>query len=278
MHLFALRGLLVAIFSSYLYPFFAVVFLWLLPKELKGNYLTILSILSLFASLVLFNRWRIMQDTATSTLRTVSQGYTELIGSAMTFPGETGPGPLEIPPVVWFRTQNQTSSQAFLVNDEFGSCTIDPRYAEIITPIHYRYQHSFRGIFPGQTVYVLGQLTTLSSHQTDLQKREAVLNLLGNWKRDQHEMLRRFDKNGDGRIDSQELLAARDAAEEAIDDHLDYEYQQAATHLVEKPQDGRPFILSSIPLDDLLSRYLLMMLGHLASWLLFGAFALALGN
>lgn len=278
MHLFALRGLFVAVFSSYLYPFFALLFLWLLPAELKGNYLTILSVLSLIASLVLFNRWRTLQDTATSTLRTVSQGYTELIGSAMTFPGETGPGPLEIPPVVWFSTANKTSNQPFLVNDEFGSCTIDPRRAEIITPLHYRSQRSFRAIFPGQTVYVLGQLTTTSSHQTDFQKREAILNLLGNWKKDQYEMLRRFDQNGDGRIDAQELLAARDAAEHAIDDHLDYEYQQAATHLVEKPQDGRPFILSSIPLDDLLKRYSVMMLGHIASWVLLGALALILGN
>ena len=278
MHLFALRGMLVATFSSYLYPFFALLLLWFTPSDLKGNYLTILSILSLLASFVLFNRWRILQDTATSSLRTVSQGYTELIGSAMTFPGETGPGPLELPPVVWFSTPNQTSSQTFLVNDEFGSCTIDPRYAEIITPLHYRNQRSFRGIFPGQTVYVLGQLTTLSSHQTDTQKREAVLNLLGNWKRDQHEMLRRFDKNGDGRIDSQELMAARDAAEAAIDDHLDYEYQQTATHLIDKPKDGRPFILSSIPLDDLLNRYSLMMLGHLVSWVLLGVFALLIDN
>lgn len=276
MHLFALRGIVVAMFSSYLYPFFALLFLWISPSELRANYLTILSMLGLTASLVLFNRWRTLQDTATSSLRTVSQGYTELMGTAMTFPGETGPGPLHLPPVVWFSTPERTSSQSFLVSDEYGSCTIDPCSAEIITPLHFRQDKWFRAIFPGQTVYVLGQLTTLSSHQTDMEKREAVLNLLGHWKKDQYEMLRRFDSNGDGKIDSQELLAARDVAEETVDEHLDYEYQQTSTHLVEKSQDGRPFILSSIPLDDLLKRYSIMMLGHLASWPLFGALALIL--
>lgn len=278
MYLFAFRGLLTGIFSSLLYPFFVLFLLWIIPSALKANYLTILSILSLLASLLLFRRWRTLSDTATSTLRTVSQGYTELIGSAMTFPGETGPGPLHLPPVVWFSTHNQTSDQAFLVNDEFGSCTIDPRRAEIITPLHYRSQKSFRAIFPGQTVYVLGQLTTISGHKTDLQKREAVLGLLGSWKKDQHEMLRRFDQNGDGKIDSQELLVARDAAEHTVDDHLDYEYKQAATHLVDNPKDGRPFILSSIPLDDLLKRYSMMMLGHLVAWPVFGALALVFGD
>lgn len=274
MYLFAFRGLLIGIFSSLLYPFFALFILWLLPSELKSQYLAVLSVLSLGASLLLFRRWRTLKDTATSTLRTVSQGYTELIGSAMTFPGETGPGPFHLPPVVWFSTPNQTSSQPFLVNDEFGSCTIDPQQAEIITPLHYRSQQSFRAIFPGQTVYVLGQLTTISGHKTDLEKREAVLGLLGTWKKDQYEMLRRFDTNGDGKIDSQELLVARDAAEHTIDDHLDYEYQQAATHLVDKPKDGRPFILSSIPLDDLLKRYSIMMFAHLVAWPLFGVLAL----
>ena len=274
MYLFAFRGMLVAVFSSFLYPAAALCFLWLIPREQTSNVLVIFSVLSLVASLILFRRWRTLNDTATSTLRTVSQGYTELIGSAMTFPGETGPGPLHLPPVVWFSTPNQTSNQHFLVNDEFGSCTIDPRQAEIITPLHYRSQNTFRAIFPGQTVYVLGQLTTVSGHKTDLQKREAVLSLLGNWKKDQHEMLRRFDKNGDGKIDSQELLIARDAAENTIDDHLDYEYQQASTHVVDKPKDGRPFILSSIPLDQLLKRYSMMMLGHLIAWPVLGALAL----
>lgn len=276
MPLFAFRGMLVRVFSSYLYLGFAALFLLLIPSELKAHYMAILSILGLLGSLILFRRCRILQDTATSSLRTVSQGYTELIGSAMVFPGEMGPGPLHLPPVVWFSTPQQTSDQTFLVHDELGSCTVDPSDAEIIAPLHFRQQHWFRAIFPGQTIYVLGQLTTLTSHQTDREKRQAVLHLLGQWKKDQHEMLRRFDQNGDGKIDSQELLRARDAAEQTIDDHLDYEYQQTATHIVEKPKDGRPFILSNIPLENLLERYSNMMLTHLISWPILGLAAILL--
>lgn len=269
----AFRGILVAIFCSYFYPIIALSIIFLAPNDLKPTWLVSFSILSLGASLMLFRRWRTLQDTATSHLRTVSQGYTELIGSAMTFPGDTGPGPLHLPPVVWFSTTIQTSTQAFLVQDEFGSCTINPKHAEIIAPLHIRQQQLFRGIFPGQTVYVLGQLTTLKTHRTDREKHQATLGLLADWKKDHHEMLRRFDQDGDGKIDSQELMVARDAAERTVDDHLDYEYQQAATHIVDKPDDGRPFILSSIPLDELLKRYFMMMMLHLLAWPLLGAFA-----
>lgn len=233
-----------------------------------------MALVSLFASLILFKRLRILSDTGTTSLRTVAQGYVELIGTAMTNPGETGPGPFYLPPTVWFCTPQQRSVDGFLVNDEFGSCTVDPQKAEIIAPLFHRQQYWYRAIHPGETVYVLGQLTTLSRHYTDSDKRQATLHLLSDWKKDHVEMLHRFDKNGDGKIDQQELLIARQAAEEVVDNNLDHEYRLTASHIVEETKDGRPFIISSIPIETLLKRYSFWMMAHLIAWPIFSLLAL----
>lgn len=163
-----------------------------------------------------------------------------------------------------------------MLEDEFGNCTIDPNNADIITPVHERLQKRFKGIFPGEKVYVLGQLKSTSFHRTDLQKRSAALGLLASWKDDQFDMLNRFDKNGDGKIDSQELLLARDAAEAVIEGHLDIEYREPATHLIEKPNDFRPLIISSIPLETLTKTYYWGSLLHLIAWPLLSFIALTI--
>ncbi|MGB1311584.1 MAG: EF-hand domain-containing protein [Leucothrix sp.] len=222
--------------------------------------------MSLLASLILFKRLRTLSDTSTTTLSTVTQSYVGLTGTAMTQPGEVGPGPFYLPPTVWFRTIKQRSIDGFLVTDEYGSCTVDPQKAEVIAPLFYRQQHWYRAIYPGETIYILGQLKTLSGHYTDLDKRQATLQLLGNWKKDHFDMLERFDKNGDGNIDQQELTVARKAAEAVIDDHHDYEYRQTASHIINQTDDGRPFIISSIPIETLLKRYSFWMMAHLVAW------------
>ena len=274
MYLFPLRGLLLGCASSYFYPALALLIYYLIPQSAHGSYLLILSLNSLISSLLLFQRYRTLSDTATSPLNNAAQGYTQLTGVAMTLPHETGPGPYYLPPVVWFRNATQASWHSFLIQDEQGSCTIDPQSAEIITPLYFRQQHWYRAIFPGQTLYALGQVTTISQYQTDTEKRQAVLSLLAKWKKDPTDMLKRFDQNGDGKIDPQELLMARDEAERIIDGHLDYEYQQPATHIIEKPADRRPFILSSIPIQQLLRRYQRMLLSHLIAWPILGLLSL----
>jgi len=277
MYLFSLRGLFVSVFSSWFYPgCLLLVFCFVTPSQ-KPAYLAIISVCSLLASLILFKRLRTLSDTNTTSLRTVAQGYVELIGTAMTFPGETGPGPYYLAPTVWFRTSKQRSVDGFLITDEYGSCTVDPQRAEVIAPLFYRQQHWYRAIYPGETVYVLGQLKTLNSHYTDSDKRQAVLHLLGNWKKDHTDMLLRFDKNGDGKIDHQELMIAQQAAEAVVDDHHDYEYRQAASHIINQSNDGRPYIISSIPLKTLLKRYSFWMTVHLITWLILSGIALLLG-
>jgi len=266
MGLIMLRGLLISSISSWLYIPGLLLVIWQTSERNLPTLLAMAGAFSLIASILIFIRWRTLHDTPTTSLRNVAQGYAEVIGTAMTMPNEVGPGPYYLPPVVWFSRPYQKSSEQFLVEDEFGSCIIDPRKAEIITELYFRQQYWYRAIFPGQKVYVLGQLTTVNGHQTDQQRHQVILGTLASWKKDHYEMLRRFDKNGDGKIDQHELKLAKQAAEAIVDDELDYNYRQTSTHLIEKPRDGRPFILSSIPLEKLLQRYSRAMIFHLCAW------------
>ncbi|RVU83516.1 EF-hand domain-containing protein [Leucothrix sargassi] len=240
---------------------------WLLvATETRASFLTITAIISLVASIILFKRMRVLSDTATTTLRTVTQGYVEMVGTAMTFPGETGPAPRELPPTVWFRLPESKSSAGFLVIDEYGSCTVDPQKAEVISPLLYRFGYLFRAIHPGETVYLLGQLTTITTHYTDADTRQATLSLLSEWKRDHVSMIQRFDHNGDGKIDQQELMVARQHAQEAVENTSDETYRGEAEHILEKTDDGRPFIISNIPPEKLIARYQFWMIAHLVAW------------
>ena len=267
---------LIASFSSLLYPVFAGVVLFFTPSIDLTTILYIFAVISLSASLLLFQRYRTLSDTPTSMLSSAAQGYVSLIVKAMPIPGTISPGPFELPPVVWFKRLNVTSSEYFMLEDDLGHCTISPKGAEIITPLHDRQQKWFRGIFPGEAVYVLGMISSTSYHRTDAQKRSATLGLLSKWKSDQYSLLNRFDKDGNGKIDSQELLLARNAAEQVVEGELDYEYQQTNTHNIDKPNDFRPLIISSIPIKTLLKKYYRGSLLHLFTWALLSILAVAL--
>ncbi len=238
--------------------------------------LCVFAVSSLVASLLLFQRYRTLSDTPTSMLSSAAQGYVSLNVKAMPFPGSMSAGPFDLPPVVWFRRFNVTSKDYFMLEDDLGHCMIDPKGAEIITPLHDRQQKWFRGIFPGETVYVLGMISSTNYHRTDAQKRSATLGLLSHWKNDQYSLLNRFDKDGNGKLDSQELLLARDAAEQVIEGELDFEYEQTNTHNIDKPNDSRPLIISSIPIKLLIRRYYRWSLIHLFIWVLFSILAITL--
>ena len=268
-----IRLSLSGIFSSWAYPIL-IVLAWLLTPAINRPYLyCFLAVLSFIAAVLLFHLFRSFHDTPVSNLKSTTQGYVGIIAKAMPMPGATSAGPMELPPLVWFSSAYTTSNSYFMAEDAFGNTIVDPKDADVITPWHDRQQKWFRGIFPGETIYILGQISSTSFHRTDAQKKSASLGLLSFWKRDQVAMLNRFDKNGDGRIDSQELLLARDAAEQTIESELDYQYAQPASHTVEKPADFRPLIISSIPLETLQKTYHRCCLIHLLAWPFFSVLA-----
>jgi hypothetical protein len=98
-----------------------------------------------------FKAWgknRIIEDTATSRVRSAAQGYVELSGRGVMPPNAENRGPLTGMPCTWWRykieerrssgrsrawstIQSDTSEKPFLLDDGTGQCLVDPRGAEV---------------------------------------------------------------------------------------------------------------------------------------------------
>ena len=229
-------------------------------------YITVLAIMSLFLSILLFRRYRLIKDTSPAQLKSAAQGYVELEGKTSLYDNEVARGHLELPPSVWFRNFYRTSSSGFLLHDDDGRCTIDPRHAEVITPLKTYNMQYYWAIFPGETIYVLGHLETLKQHRTEFERNNLISHKLADLKQNQTRFLDYFDKNNNGIIDPDEFQTARASAERMVDEELEMSYQAPPTHIISQADDGRPFIISSIHPDKLLKRYKIAYIGHLLVW------------
>jgi hypothetical protein len=98
-----------------------------------------------------FKAWRknrVIEDTATSRIRSAAQGYVELSGRGVLPPNAVNRGPLTGVPCTWWRykieerrssgrsrswstVQSDTSAAPFLLDDGTGQCLVDPRGAEV---------------------------------------------------------------------------------------------------------------------------------------------------
>lgn len=98
-----------------------------------------------------FKAWgrnRVIEDTATSRVRSAAQGYVELSGRGVLPPNAQTRGPLTGMPCTWWRykieerrssgrsrawstIQSDTSEVPFLLDDGTGQCLVDPRGAEV---------------------------------------------------------------------------------------------------------------------------------------------------
>lgn len=101
----------------------------------------------LLASLRMFHRARLIEDMPTSKIRSCSQGYVELYGTAKWMDGPEIHAPLSGQPCVWYsfsveeyaqhskqkwrRIDDGVSDNLFLLEDDTGACVIDPQGAEV---------------------------------------------------------------------------------------------------------------------------------------------------
>ncbi len=274
-----LKGQLIFFASWILYP---IIFLgiFFFPEEMryeKAVFLTLLSILSLLSAIALYNRIRLIEDTATTSLNSAAQGYMALAGTASLYDGEIvrGPHP-ELPPMLWYKNHIFESWSGFLLSDEKGRCTLDPKGAEVITPNYSYNQHYYNAIYPNEMIYVLGQLKTLKVHRNDYERNSLVLNKLREWKGNKNNFLDYFDTDKDGSINQEEMENAKHAATNIIDMELEELYQKPATHIVSKSDDNRPFIITSIHPEKLLNRYKRALYFHISAWLVLSIFILAM--
>ncbi len=242
-----------------------------------------------------FHRARVIADTPTAKVRSAPQGYVELEGGARPLPDRPVLAPLTQTACVWYRykierekrssrsgshwseVESGRSETPFVFFDDTGECLVDPRRADVtpvVKKVWYgrskwpgspggdgffggllgsRYRYTEERIEAGD-VYVLGWFDTVRS--TDTALGEEMAGLLKRWKQDQPGLLRRFDRNGDGRIDEQEWQGARQAARrELIRDRAVRSAEPASNVVRASGFDRYPFLISARPQHLLGNRY-----------------------
>ncbi len=213
----------------------------------------------------------------------------------------------------WRVVEKDTSDCPFLLRDETGECVLEPQGAEVTTAdrnvwygstrypegksrerwgapsrkaggwvdilnkdlsIGGRYRYTEERIRPGELVYAIGQFKSLDDIDFQTARRERSGRLLREWKRDHSGLLKRFDRDGDGKIDTYEWEKARQAAlHQAGREQQDILSGMPAHTLGATGSRRRPFLLSTLPQFDLVRRFRLMAAGSLAAFFVAGVIA-----
>ncbi len=201
----------------------------------------------------------------------------------------------------WITERQETSDNLFYLVDDTGKCIVDPDGAEISTDekvVWYgdsawpqnsplqgsgslfasdRYRYTEWLVLPGQPLYVIGQFKTVAPAQL-YNSAEITRDLIRDWKKDQAQMLERFDVNKDGQIDEDEWQLVRKSAKLHAQAEFRERAKQPDIHIIAKPEDDKyPFLLSIHLQDQLTKRFRLhaylflggfFAAGSLAAWML----------
>ncbi len=242
-----------------------VILIVVLAKHALLLALFVVANLSLVFALGLFRRYRLIVDTPTSQLSSSAQGYVELHGKACLPDGEGFRGLADLPATVWLA--GFVDNAPFVLDDGFGRCLLFPQNAEIVVQpgeTHFAWLHA---IYPGQTLYALGNLRSLYHLNTPAQRQERVANLLKEWKSQPDLLLKNFDENNNGKLDSEEWENVRKAAQQWADSDVKEQQSKPATHIIDTIQQGKLFLITNIPPEKLAFRYYFAATAHNCLWL-----------
>lgn len=199
----------------------------------------------------------------------------------------------------WRVIRSETSDDLFLLRDETGDCVIDPEGAEVTPAItevwygdspmwatgtqrgrtgffarnQYRYRYTEKRMHPNDPLYAIGQFHTVGGAQELPNTHDEVRQLLAEWKRNQVALHARFDSNNDGVLSVEEWERVRKTAHQEV---LKAQRERAigpVHNLLTQSGDGRPYILSVMPQEELVGRFRLYAAGGLTLFLLAGAVA-----
>lgn len=226
--------------------------------------LGVVALVSFFAWILAYHRYRRIRDLPTSKVASAAQGYVELFGRSDRLEGDPLVSKLTFLPCCWYRyyverkssndkwqhVDSGVSVAHFLLVDDTGRCVISPEGAEVLstrkqvwTEGEYRYTEWL--LLPQGPLYAVGEFVTKGGRNAELDEREDVSALLADWKEDRAELNKRFDLNGDGTIDLKEWELARlQARREVRKRHVEIRSQNGV-NLLRKPRDGRLFLLSN---------------------------------
>lgn len=252
--------------------------------------LSIGAVICLLAALRMFHRARLIEDMPTSKIRSCPQGYVELHGTAKWMEGPEIRAPLSDQPCVWYAytveeyvrhskqkwrsVDSGVSDELFILEDDTGTCLIDPDGANVtpsssntwygskrLTPaIHTspldilsgaifqsgkKYRYTEQRIDQYEFLYAIGEYKSLGTgEEGDL--KNAVKLYLRELKKDK-DKLATYDLNRDGQIDIEEWEQARlDAKKVVIEQRLSNPLPKRM-HVLGRPRTNKyqPFLLSS---------------------------------
>lgn len=176
----------------------------------------------------------------------------------------------------WRTIESGTSDHLFLLADDTDDCIVDPAGAIVYPSLKrqwrghaqrpaqvpektpwlqfgdYRYREELLQV--GDPVYALGWFRTQSGH-TGFDESGDVAALLREWKSDEQSLLARFDADGSGHIDLQEWEAARRAALDEVRTQHVHRSVDPDVHVLCRPPDRRPFLLSTLSQQQLARRF-----------------------
>lgn len=222
------------------------------------------ALLNLYFALGLFYRYRLLMDTATSTINSSAQGYVALEGSAWLPDGEYVRGLPQLPVTLWL--PGHIEDQPFYLADEAGRCLLYPEVAEIVIQPADHHFHWLQTIYPGQTLYVLGDMRTYTGYSTHDDYRNRISELLARWKSRPHDLLDNFDINGDGQLCEEEWGSVVQSARNMAREDQREQRSQPGTHIIDSSAGGRLFMITNIPPEDLAIRYRVASWLHNAAW------------
>jgi hypothetical protein len=247
--------------------------------------LALMALISLFAWMSTLRRRRAITDTPTSRIASAAQGYVELFGDGRPLDDSPLLSHLTHLPCLWYRwhvqkkngnkwqtVESGESDLSFIIDDGTGRCVVDVEGAEILTRhketwMKGGYRHTEWKLLINDRVYALGEFRTLGGGSVDLDARSDLNELLAQWKYDRATLLKRFDLDGDGKINEQEWGLARQAARRQVSKMHTEARNESDVHTLSCPINGRHYLLSNIDPNRLARNYLLWSLFHLAVFL-----------
>lgn len=259
--------------------------------------LAAMAVVSFFAWIASYRRYRTIHDLPTSRIASAAQGYVELFGHSALLGGQPIFSKLSGTPCCWFRyhterrdsndrwehVESGTSTEHFLLVDASGECVISPEGAEVLaerkrTWIQGDYRQTEWTLMPRGVLYALGEFSTVSGAISEMDERDDVNDLLTDWKKDKTALLQRFDLDRDGEIDLKEWELARLEAQREV--RIRHSEGRAllseGVHLLRKPQDGRLFLLADALPEKLGRRFALWSCLHVIMFVGSGSISLLL--
>lgn len=260
---------------------------------LLGVGLLMLSAGGLFGFLRYSRLLRLIADTPTARIRSAPQGFAQFEGTADWLPGPEIHAPLSRLPCVWYRYRIEEnrgrgrgrrrvvvgqgrSDDLFRLQDDTGQCVVDPEGALVIRPdrdVWYGASHAMN-LGPGtgsrwfgggryryieerlpaqRTLLVAGEFST--RYHEGPSRKDHMRDLLARWKNDP-DVIRRYDSDGDGRLSLQDWERVREAARAEVEQAMAAEELPEAIHILRRGDGGtqRLLVLSTLAESQLLVR------------------------